>query len=123
MNRSFSSKFFSLHSSLHVAIAAKLLKGILALLVLRSSRTLRCFGSPQFIDNLTHRPGGRFDGKGARRAPQTAITLPLLVREIERDYRDILTLDVFPYVQFRPVQQRMDPDVRTLLKIRFELVP
>src|SRR6185369_16537291 len=84
---------------------------------------LGSFGGAQFLDNLTNGSCARFDGKSAWGAPEAAITLPLLVGEIERDDRDIFTLDILPYVQFRPVQQRMNPDMRAFLKIRLELIP
>ena len=63
------------------------------------------------------------DRRCAGRAAKTAITRPVPLVEIEIDEGNVLKLDVFPNVDFRPVQQRMDSDVRSRRKCRLELIP
>ena len=106
----------------HVAVAAQLLEGVLALLVLGAPGAFGRARAAQFLHDLPHRARGGLDGKGAGGAPDAAKAFTAAVVKIQRDHRDVLTLDIFPDVQFRPVQQGMDPDVGPGFKIRFELV-
>ena len=78
---------------------------------------------PQLLDDLVHRLGRGFDRKGAGGAPQAPVPGAVPPIQIEVDKRDILQLDVFPNVEFGPVQQRVDPDVRALREGGFELIP
>src|SRR6266542_3267622 len=83
----------------HITIAAQLLEGVLALLVLGAAGTLARPGVAQFLDDLTHRLGLGLDREGARVAAQAAKPFPFLVGEIERNHRHVFALDVFPNVQ------------------------
>ena len=78
---------------------------------------------PQLLNDLVHRLGRGFDRKGAGGAPQAPVPGAVPPIQIEVDKRDILQLDVFPNVEFGPVQQRVDPDVRALREGGFELIP
>ena len=77
----------------------------------------------QFLDDFADGFRSRLDGEGAGRAAQAAVPLPFAVGEIERNHGDLLSLDVFPDVQLRPVQQRVDANVRAFFEIGLELVP
>jgi hypothetical protein len=67
----------------------------------RSSSTISCTVRAVRLDR------GMCTGSAA----DAPVAFPLLVREVERDDGDLLALDVFPDVQLRPVQQRVDADV------------
>src|SRR6266853_1216975 len=107
----------------HVPVAAQLLEGVFAFLVLGAAGALAGLGVAEFFDDLADVPGVGFDREGAGMATDAPIPLPVAVGEIERDDRDILPLDIFPDVQLRPVQERMDADVGAFLEIGLKLVP
>src|ERR1035438_215225 len=107
----------------HVAVAPKLLESVLAFLVLRPAGALGRAVVAQLLDDLAHRARLRLDGERARVTADAPVTFPLLVREVERDDGHALALDVFPDIQLRPVQQRVDADMGARLEVRLELVP
>src|ERR1039458_5798378 len=107
----------------HVPIPPQFLERLLTLLILRAARPLRHPGAAQFLHDLVHRGSPRLDRERARVTPDAPVTFPLLVRKVERYDRDLLALDVFPDVQLRPVQKRMNPDMGPGLEVRLELVP
>src|SRR5579872_1446832 len=108
---------------LHITIAAQLLERIFALLVLSSPRPLAGTSMPQLFNDFRHSSRRRLDWKRAGGAAEAAIAFSLAVVKIERNHGDFLAVDVFPNVQLRPMQQRVNADVGALFKISFELVP
>src|ERR1017187_3355886 len=113
----------ALIGSSHITVPPQLLERLLALLILRPARPLRHPRPAQFFHDLVHRARLRLDRERAWITPDAPVTLPLLVREVERDDGHALTLDVLPDVQLGPVQQRMNPDVGPGLEVRLELIP
>src|SRR4026208_600665 len=77
----------------------------------------------QLVNDVVHGLGRRFDRGRAGRATKTAIASSFPLVEIEIDKGNVLELYIFPYVDFRPIQQRMDSDVRPRRKGRLELIP
>jgi hypothetical protein len=110
-------------SDLHVAVASELFEGILAFLVLGAAGAFGDIGGAEFLDDFRDGTGVGFDGKCARVTADGAIALAAFVGKVQRNDRNVLALDVLPDVQLRPVQQRMDPDMRPFLIIGFELIP
>src|ERR1041385_4605351 len=78
---------------------------------------------PQLIDDVVHGLRRRCNRHRARRTTETAITGPIPFAEIEIHKRNVLELDVFPNIDLRPIQQRMDPDVSARGKRCLELIP
>src|ERR1035437_6858514 len=107
----------------HVSIPPQILEGRFAFLVLRPARTLRRSCAAQFLHDLMHRARLGLHRECARVTPNTPVTFSLLVGEVERDDGDALALDIFPDVQLRPVQQRVNADMSPRLEVRLELVP
>ena len=81
------------------------------------------FGGPELGHDLIDRLRPGFNRERAGRAPQRAIAVPGAVVKVQRNDRDFLALDVLPDVQFRPVQERVNPDVRARREVGLELVP
>src|SRR5687767_2893232 len=77
----------------------------------------------QLFDNLIDRFRRGFDWRGAGSTAETAITSPISLVQVEVDERNTLELDVLPDIDFRPIQQRMDPDVCPGRKRGLELIP
>src|ERR1035437_5346426 len=107
----------------HISVPTQFLEGRFTFLVLRPARPLRRPCAAQFLDDLMHRARLGLHRECARVTPNAAVTFSLLVREVERDDGDALALDIFPDVQLRPVQQRVNADMSPRLEVRLELVP
>src|SRR5688572_4309280 len=88
----------------HVAIAPEFFKGVLAFFVLSATGAFGRFGGAQLGDDFRHGASRRVDGRSAGRATEAAIALAFAVGKIEWNHRNFLALDVFPYVQFGPVE-------------------
>src|SRR5688572_30169029 len=108
---------------LHVSIASEFFESIFTLFILGAPGTFGRPRHPQLFDNVAHGSSIRLDGESAGSAAQAAIALAFSVGKVKRYDRDLLTLDVFPNVQLRPVKQGMDADVGAFFEIGFELVP
>src|SRR2546428_8370516 len=106
---------------LHVAVFAEQLHP--AAFVLRAAGALGYRGASQLLDDLVHGLGRGLDRERARSAAQAPVAGPVALVEVEVDDRDVLSADVFPDVDLRPVEQGMDPDVRALGEGSLELVP
>src|SRR6186713_879304 len=95
----------------HVAFAAKRLEAAAVVLVLRASRPLRdvrVASALQLDDDLLHVLRVRHDRLRAGPAAERAIALALSLIVVEADSRNPLALDVFPDVELRPIEERMD---------------
>src|SRR5712692_11811426 len=73
---------------LHVSIAAQLLEGVFAFLVLGAAGAFAGLGVAEFFDDLADVLSVGFDRKGAGMATDAPIPLPVAVGEIERDDRN-----------------------------------
>src|SRR5256885_7646149 len=120
MSRERSWGSFSL-SSLHVPVFSEQLHP--APFILRAARSLCHCRMPQLVNDVVHGLRCRFDRRRAGRTAETAIAGPLPFVEIEVDEGNVLDFDVFPNIDFRPIQQRMDPDMSSRGKSRLELIP
>src|SRR5262245_46876326 len=96
----------------HVAVATQLFESVFAFLVLSATGAFRGFGVPQFLDYFRNGFRVRLDGAGARGAAEAAVAFSFSVREIKRNDRHVLAVDVLPHVQLGPVEQRVDADMR-----------
>src|SRR5689334_22947035 len=110
----------------HVAFAAKRLEAAAVVLVLRTPRPLgdvREATALQLDDDLLDVLRVRHDRLRARPAAERAIALafPLVVVQAHR--RNALALDVFPDVELRPIEQRVNTHVRARRELRRVLVP
>src|SRR5258708_15057684 len=112
----------SWHGS-HIPIASEFLERILVLVVLGADVTFRSPGDPQFLDDFADVGGAGLDRESARRAAQAAIPLALAIREVQWNHWNLLALDIFPHIELRPVEQRMDADMGALFEVGLELVP
>src|SRR5208282_3785033 len=88
----------------HIAVAPELLEGVFAFLVLRPAGALGRAVVAQLLDDFAHGAGLRLDGERAGVTADAAVAFSLVVREVEGDDGHALALDVFPDVQFGPVQ-------------------
>src|SRR6185295_17450938 len=79
--------------------------------ILRTARSLRHRSVPQLNNDVVHRLGARLDRRRAGRTAETAIAGPITLVEIEIHEGNVLELDVFPNIDLRPIQQRVDSDV------------
>jgi hypothetical protein len=77
----------------------------------------------QLFDDVVDRLCGGLDRKGARRTAEASIPSALALIQIEIDKRNILEFDVFPNIDFSPVQQGVNADMRALWESRFKLIP
>src|SRR4029077_1529210 len=91
--------------------------------ILRAARSLCHRGVPQLVNDVVHGLCRRSDWRRAGRTAEAAIAGPLPLVEIEIDEGNVLALDVFPNIDFRPIQQRMNSDVCPRRKSRLELIP
>ena len=73
-------------------------------LILRAAGSFRDGRVPQFFNNIVHVLGGRLDRRRAGRAPQAPIARTVALVKVEVNKGNILELDVFPNVDFGPVQ-------------------
>src|SRR5215470_16214324 len=104
----------------HIPIPAQFLERILALLVLRPPGALGSLRLAQFGDNFAHGACIRFYRKRARRTAEAAVALVFPIGEVKRDNGNVFAFDIFPDVQFSPVKQRMNSNVRPFFKISLE---
>src|SRR3989344_3862325 len=111
---------------LHVPFAPERLQTTTVFLILCTAGTfgdIDEFSTAKFFDDLLRVLRGRLNRSRARIIPQGTIPLAVPLIIIQRDGRDLLTIDVFPDVQFRPVEQRVDADMRSGNEIRLVLIP
>src|SRR5206468_12588814 len=78
---------------------------------------------PQFFENVVHVLGLGLDGERAGRAAEATVASALTLVEVEVNDRNVFRLDIFPAIDFSPVQQPVDADVGPVRKGRLELVP
>src|SRR6185295_11303103 len=108
-------------SSLHVSVFSQQLHP--TPFILRAARSLRHRGMPQLVDNVVHGLRRGSDRHRAGRTTKTAIAGPIPLVEIEIHEGNVLELDVFPNIDLRPIQQRVDSDVCAWREGRLELIP
>src|SRR6476660_1636044 len=87
---------------LHVSVASEDFQPTAAGLVLRPPRPLgdvHELPRLELEDDVVHVARVRFDGLGARPAPQRAIPLAVALVVVERDCGNVLPLDVLPDVE------------------------
>src|SRR6185369_6880117 len=101
----------------------QLFEGIFAFFVLGATGAFGCFGYPQLLNDFAYAFCLGLNRERARVTPDAAVALSLRVGKVERDHWDLCALDVFPNVQFSPMQQRMDADVSAFFEIGLELIP
>ena len=111
---------------LHVPVPAQCLQSAPILRILGRPRSFGNVGElagAKLIDDVCGTAGGGFDGASTRGTPQRPIApaFPLIV--VHRHCGDLLPVDIFPDVQLRPIEQRVDPDVGARGEICLELVP
>src|SRR5215207_11278500 len=110
----------------HVPFAAERLEPAAVVLVLRASRPfgdVRETAALQLDDDLLHVLGVRHHRLGAWPAAERAKALSLALVVVEAHGRDALALDVLPDVELRPIEQRVDADVRTWRELGGVLIP
>jgi hypothetical protein len=88
----------------------------------RAAGALRHLGAVEFGQDLVDAGGGRTNRIGDVLIAQRAIALAVL-REIERDDRNVFALGVGPDVGFGPMQDRMNAQMRAGRRRSVELVP
>src|SRR5207245_11401622 len=91
--------------------------------ILRAAGALGYRGASQLLDDLVNGFCRGLDRERAGGAAQAPIAGPVALVEVEVDDRDVFGADVFPDVDLRPVEQRMDPNVRALGEGGLELIP
>src|SRR5690349_8800701 len=106
---------------LHVSIFSQQLHS--SSFILCTARSLGDRGVAQLFDNVVNGAGGGLDRHRAGGAAQASIPGPVPLVQIEVDKGNILELDVFPDIDLRPVQERMDPNVGARRKSGLELIP
>ncbi len=92
------------------------------LFVLRSALAFPDPRRFEFLEDVVQSRRLGNDRLTARLAADTSIPLALF-GEIQVHDREILFLDVPPHVQFRPIEQGVDPDVRVVIGSGAEEVP
>lgn len=81
------------------------------------------FADFEFGDDFGYGTGFGFDGEGAGVAAEGAVALAVALVVVEGYGGDVFFFDVFPDVEFGPVEQGVDADVGAGGEVGFVLVP
>src|ERR1700722_12934675 len=106
----------------HVSAGSKPLKSVLRLLVLSARATLRDSRISELFNDLRDVSRIRLDRLRARGATQAPITHPFSGK-VETNHWNAFPVDILPDVHLSPVQQWMNTNMCSGIKIGFELVP
>src|SRR4030095_9409621 len=117
---------FIAHWASHVPISPQRLETAAILRVLGTAGPFGDVGKlpgPQLFNDLLRRPRLRLDGVRARITAQRSVTLTRALVVVQRHGRNRFAIDVLPDVEFGPIQQRVNPNVRAGRKFGLVLIP